>query len=272
MPLPQELKKRKSINGAGNCNEDSCCVAASSQCSYAFIPLCLHFLPFSLFLSITLFSLTQIKHSLWSLPTQTGMQRTAAKLLKRKRKKASQSVGSFPPPFTGGPVALCLSVCLLSQTQDAPGASVTRSYSAALPSASATGVNDHVFCCHSSRALDCFCRRSMPRQGFFYQYLSLSLSLPQAAEQASEAGRQAGGQAGRQEAKSVYSNYLAETLPANPSNTPKASPFLPTSLWQRPAPYHVQPMKQQLLQICVSPLEEHRLSDGVKTALQYNNP
>lgn len=112
MPLPQELKKRKSINGAGNCNEDSCCVAASSQCSYAFIPLCLHFLPFSLFLSITLFSLTQIKHSLWSLPTQTGMQRTAAKLLKRKRKKASQSVGSFPPPFTGGPVALCLSVCL----------------------------------------------------------------------------------------------------------------------------------------------------------------
>lgn len=102
--------------------------------------------------------------------------------------------------------------------------------------------------------------------------ISLSLSLPQAAEQASEAGRQAGGQAGRQEAKSVYSNYLAETLPANPSNTPKASPFLPTSLWQRPAPYHVQPMKQQLLQICVSPLEEHRLSDGVKTALQYNNP
>lgn len=55
MPLPQESKKRKSINRAENCNEDSCCVAASSQCSYAFIPLCLHFLPFSLFLSITLF-------------------------------------------------------------------------------------------------------------------------------------------------------------------------------------------------------------------------
>lgn len=100
--------------------------------------------------------------------------------------------------------------------------------------------------------------------------ISLSLSFPSC--RASERGRQAGGQAGRQEAKSVYSNYLAETLPANPSNTPKASPFLPTSLWQRPAPYHVQPMKQQLLQICVSPLEEHRLSDGVKTALQYNNP
>lgn len=217
MPLPQELKKRKSINGAGNCNEDSCCVAASSQCSYAFIPLCLHFLPFSLFLSITLFSLTQIKHSLWSLPTQTGMQRTAAKLLKRKRKKASQSVGSFPPPFTGGPVALCLSVCLLSQTQDAPGASVTRSYSAALPSASATGVNDHVFCCHSSRALDCFCRRSMPRQGFFYQYLSLSLFPKLPSKRARQAGRQAGKQAGRKQRVSTPTIWLKHFQPTPPT-------------------------------------------------------
>lgn len=33
-------------------------------------------------------SLTQIKHSLKSLPTQTGMQHTAAKLLKKKKKKS----------------------------------------------------------------------------------------------------------------------------------------------------------------------------------------
>ena len=47
-------------------------------------------------------------------------------------------------------------------------------------------------------------------------FLSMSLSLSlflslSAAEQASEAGRQAG-----RKQKSVYSNYLAETLPATP--------------------------------------------------------
>lgn len=67
------------------------------------------------------FILVQIKNSLSSLPTQAGMQHTAAKVLKnlnkkrkkRKRKKrkgkATQYDCSCPPCFTG---SSCSAVCL----------------------------------------------------------------------------------------------------------------------------------------------------------------
>lgn len=121
-----------------------------------------------------------------------------SKTPEKKKEKSQPICRLFPTSFHRGSRS-SVSVCLLSQTQDAPGASVTRSYSAALPSASATGVNDHVFCCHSSRALDCFCRRSMPRQGFFYQYLSLSLFPKLPSKRARQAGRRASRQAGSKE-------------------------------------------------------------------------
>jgi len=117
---------------------------------------------------------------------------------------------------------------LLSRTQEAPGAPVTPSFSAAFPSASATGVNDHVNCCHSSRAAECCSRRSMPRQGFSLD-VSLSLGLS-AREQASERGRQAGSR--RVSTPTIWLKNFQPPPPPKHTHThtytPRASLFLHT--------------------------------------------
>ncbi|KAF3857195.1 hypothetical protein F7725_009054 [Dissostichus mawsoni] len=91
------------------------------------------------------------------------------------KKAASMTVLSHLVPL-GPAVSLCLSAV---PNTGGTGAAVTLSYSAAFPSAPATGVNDHVNCCHSSRAAECCSWRSMPRQGF---------SLNQASERGKQAG------------------------------------------------------------------------------------
>lgn len=139
------------------------------------------------------------------------MQHTAAKLLKKifkkKKEKASQYDGSFPPCFTGSrssAVCLCLSAVPKHRRQPVllwHWATVQLSLQPQrlelmtmwtvvipreLPSAAAGG--------------PCLDR----------DFLSMSLSLS-LSHGASERGRQAG-----RKQKSVYSNYLAETLPATP--------------------------------------------------------
>ena len=142
---------------------------------------------------------------------------------RKKRKSAARYDASLPPHFTGSRSSA--SVCLCPKRGRHLVLLVTLSHDTAFPSASVTGVNDHVKCCHSSRAAECCSRRSMPRQGFS---LCISLSLSHTAtEHASEAGSRR---------VSTPTIWLKHFQPNPPPLHPESQPLPAHQLVARPCP------------------------------------
>lgn len=163
-------------------------------------PVLLFFNPNSLYFHSLIFplSLTLIKHSLTlPPPPRLVLQHTAAKLLKKplkkKRKKLCLYDSPFPPYLTGSSRSSCV-----FWPSGAKGGSRCLSDRELHRGFSVTGVNDHVNCCHSTRAADCCSRRFMPRRGFSF---SMSLSLFR------QAGR------GRVSTSTIWLNGSSQPLP-----------------------------------------------------------
>lgn len=152
-----------------------------------------------------------------------------SKLLKKILEKASQHDGSFPPRFAGSrssavsvccpehrrqPVLLWHATTVKLSLQPQPLELMTMwtvVIPHKLPTAAAGGP-----------CLD---------RDFLSMSLSLSLSQPR-SKRARRAGRQAGSR--RVSTPTIWLKHFQP--PPSATHTPKASPFLPTSLWQGPAP------------------------------------
>ena len=227
--LSQESEEKVHYS-AGNCNKGSYCVAASSNCSCAFIQHSLCFLP--LISDSHSFSCTD--KTFPRLPPHPDWYAAhCSKLLKKILEKASQHDGSFPPRFAGSrssavsvccpehrrqPVLLWHATTVKLSLQPQPLELMTMwtvVIPHKLPTAAAGGP-----------CLD---------RDFLSMSLSLSLSFSLSqprSKRARRAGRQAGSR--RVSTPTIWLKHFQP--PPSATHTPKASPFLPTSLWQGPAP------------------------------------